>query len=265
MVGDLGQKRTARVCGNCRASYAAPMSPAAQLTPEPTPWWKSSRFWFFALPFVTGVLASCVPPLWVASKVHDSELKARLYAAAGAAAVLALIGGVLVGSAPQDAAGNSPGPRDDIGVAILLVAIGIGTWTAIVNRQRVFPNSAGPDDRRRVGWHPPLPGVQEAQARRELRAQYRSLAAGDPALALEINVGRPDRSRTFDDGGLVNLNALDANALEQHTGVTAAEAASIVSTRDKLGRLGSVDELVVHGDLTLATAERLRGYAVFIG
>lgn len=107
--------------------------------------------------------------------------------------------------------------------------------------------------------------MQEAQARRELRAQYSSLAAGDPALALEINVGRPDRSRTFDDGGLVNLNALDANALEQHTGVTAAEAASIVSTRDKLGRLGSVDELVVHGDLTLATAERLRGYAVFIG
>jgi hypothetical protein len=241
------------------------MSPTAVPTPRPTPWWKSSHFWFFALPFVTGGLASCVPPLWVASKVHDSELKARLYAAAGAAAGLALIGGVLVGSAPQDAAGNSPGPRDDIGVAVLLVAIGIGTWTAFVHRQRVFPNNPGPDDARGVGWHPPLPGVQEAQARRELRAQYRSLAAGDPALALEMNLGRPDRNRAFDDGGLLNLNALDADALEQHAGVTAAEAASIVTTRDKLGRLSSVDELVVHGDLTLGTAERLRDYAVFIG
>jgi hypothetical protein len=44
-----------------------------------------------------------------------------------------------------------------------------------------------------------------------------------------------------------------------------AEAASIVTTRDRLGHLSSVDELVVHGDLTLATAERLRDYAVFIG
>jgi hypothetical protein len=63
------------------------------------------------------------------------------------------------------------------------------------------------------------------------------------------------------------LAPLDAqrNDLERHARVTAAEAASIVSTRDKLGHLSSVDELVVHGDLTLATAERLRDYAVFIG
>lgn len=59
--------------------------------------------------------------------------------------------------------------------------------------------------------------------------------------------------------------ALDAAELERHARVTATEAAPIVSSRDKLGRLSSVDELVVHGDLTLTTAERLRDYAVFIG
>ena len=240
------------------------MTPAVPPTPATTRWWKSHRFWFFALPFATGGLASWVPPLWVASKVHESQLKARLYITAAVAAVLALIGVVLVGSAPQDSTGNSTGPRADIGVAILLVAIGIGTWTAVVHRQRVFPDNPAPGGTGQVGGHSPLPGVQEAQVRREMRAEYRSLAAADAALALEMNLGRPDRSRTFDDGGLVDLNALDAAALEQYAAVTAAEAASIVSARDKLGHLSSVDELVVYGDLTLATAERLRDYAVFI-
>lgn len=228
-------------------------------------WWKSPRFWFFALPFATGGLGSWIPPLWVASKVHEGQLKGRLYLAAAAAAVLALIGSVLLGSAPEDALGDASGPRADVGVAILLVAVAIGTGTAVLFRQRVFPDSRVPASSGTVSGPSLLPGVQEAQARRQRRAQYRSLAAEDAALAREMSVGRPDRVPAFDDGGLVDLNALDAAGLERHAGVTAAEAASIVSTRDKLGRLSSVDELVVHGDLTLATAERLRNYAVFIG
>jgi hypothetical protein len=163
------------------------------------------------------------------------------------------------------AGGNASGPRADIGAVLLLVAIGIGTWTAVLYRQRVFPNDAALVGAGPVGDPSQLPGVQEAQARRQRRAQYRSLAAGDLALAREMNLGRPDRTPAFDDGGLVDLDALDAAALERHARVTAAEAASIVSTRAKLGRLSRVDELVVHGDLTLAAAERLRDYAVFIG
>lgn len=233
--------------------------------PVSTRWWKSPRFWFFALPLVTGGLASWVPPLWVASKVQEGQLKARLYVTAAAAAVLASIGGLFVGSAPEDALGNASGPRADIGAAILLVAIGIGTWTAVLYRQRVFPTDAAPASVGPAGGPPPLAGVQEAQARRQRRAQYRSLAADDAALAREMNLGRPDRTPAFDDGGLVDLNALDAAELQRHARVTAAEAASIVSTRDKLERLSSVDELVVHGNLTMATAERLREYAVFVG
>jgi Kef-type K+ transport system membrane component KefB len=233
--------------------------------PSTTRWWKSPRFWFFALPFATGGLASWVPPLWVASKVHEGQLKARLYLAAAAAAVLAAIGGVLVGSAPEDAMGSASGPRADVGTLVLLVAIGIGTGTAVLFRHRVFPDDRAPADAGTLGGSTLLPGVQEAQARRQRRTQYRSLADGDAALAREMHLGRPDRTPAFDDGGLVDLNALDAAGLQRHAHVTAAEAASIISTRDKLGRLSSVDELVVHGDLTLTTAERLRDYAVFIG
>ena len=229
-----------------------------------TRWWKSPRFWFFALPLATGGLAAWVPPLWVSSKVHEGELKARLYVIAAAVGALAFIGAGLLGSAPVDATGSATGPLADIGVALALIAIAIGTWTAVVHRQRVFPDGAtqGPSP---AAGDRSLPGVQEAQARRQRRAQYRSLAAEDVVLAREMGLGRPDRTPAFDDGGLLDLNALSASALERYAGVTAAEAASIVSTRERLVRLSSVDELVVHGDLTLPTAERLREYAVFIG
>jgi len=163
--------------------------------PPSTPWWKSARFWFFALPFATGGLASWVPPLWVASKVHEGQIKARLYVIAATTAVLALIGGVLVGSAPEDAMGSASGPRADIGAVILLVAISIGTWTAVLYRQRrVFLNAPAPAGARPVGA-PSLPGVQEAQARRQRRAQYRSLSSDDIELAREMHLGRPTALR----------------------------------------------------------------------
>jgi len=240
----------------------APPQRAAVAAPSSPPWWKSSRFWFFALPIATGGLASWVPPLWVASKVSEGQLKARLYTVA---AVLALVGAVLIGAAPEDAMGNASGPLADLGGAILFGAIAIGTGIAIAYRQRVFPTDRIEAGSGQGAGQPLLPGVQAAQERRHKRAQYRSLAATDAVLAREMKLGRPDLVPAFDDGGLVDLNALDASALERYAGVTAVEAASIVSTRDKLGHLSSVDELIVHGDLTLATAERLREHAVFIG
>lgn len=229
-----------------------------------TRWGKSPRFWFFALPLATGGLASWVPPLWVASKVHEGQLKVRLYAAAAAAAGLAAVGGVLVACAPEDALGSASGPLADAGSLVLLIAVGIGTGVAVLYRHRVFPEG-GPAASGTSGQPHALPGVQEARARRQRRAQYRNLADTDAALPREMHLGRPDRAPAFDDGGLVDLNALNVADLQRHAHVTAAEAASIVSTREKLGRLSSVDELVVHGDLTLTTAERLREYAVFIG
>lgn len=238
--------------------------PAAAAT-QSAKWWKSSRFWFFALPFLTGGFASFVPPLWVASKVHEGRLKTRLYVTAAVVAVLALIGGAVAGGAPEDSTATAAQPEDNAGVGIMLIAIVIGTAIAIVYRHRVFPTDVGPTGAGLTDAASAPPGVEEARARRKRRAEYRSVATDDVMLAREMKLGRPDLTPAFDDGGLVDLNALDAAALEWHAGVTASEAASIVSTRDKLGRLSSVDELVVHGNLTLETAERLRDFAVFIG
>lgn len=131
-----------------------------------------------------------MPPLWVSSKVHEGELKARLYVTAAAAAALAFIGAGLIGSAPVDAMGSATGPRADVGVGIVLVAIAIGAWTAVVHRQRVFPDASAPAGSPTQGDRS-LPGVQEAQVRRQRRALYRSLVAEDVVLAREMGLGRP--------------------------------------------------------------------------
>lgn len=42
------------------------------------------------------------------------------------------------------------------------------------------------------------------------------------------------------------------------------QAQQVLDIRDRLGRLHSVDDLVVHGDVDPAVADRLREYAVFL-
>jgi len=107
-----------------------------------------------------------------------------------------------------------------------------------------------------------LPGVAEGLLRRERRARYRELAESDPNLAREIGVGRPDRQRTFDDGGLVDLNSLSAAHLARFLEISPEQAQQIVDTRQRLSRLSSVEDLVVHARFSPELAERLREYAL---
>jgi hypothetical protein len=89
------------------------------------------------------------------------------------------------------------------------------------------------------------PAVQAALFRRQRREQARALVASDPLLADELGIGRPDRHRDFDDGGLVDLNRVPATVLAQLPGFTPALADRVVAVREQRGGLLSVDELVV--------------------
>lgn len=248
---------------------AAPLMPAHRALPDgehravssSARWWKSPRFWFFALPLVTGGL--------------------------GAASV-----GVEQG-ARGGAQGASLRHRGRSGGPGLHRRRAHWFRTCRCDGQRDRPagrrrgwDRAGRDRHRRLdGGRPPSTGLPRrlspgwvAHARRQVTAGG---AGGAGATAATGSVPQPRRrgrragagdgprparrTPVFDDGGLLDLNALDAAALERYAGVTVAEAASIVSTRERLVRLSSVDELVVHGELALPTAERLREYAVFIG
>ena len=102
--------------------------------------------------------------------------------------------------------GSMPSPLADIGLGIFLACIVVATVVAVINRS---PRSA-------------LPGTIEELTRRQEREQYRNLARRDPILARNMAVGRPDLSRNYSDGGLLDLNALSAEALS-HFGALSIE------------------------------------------
>lgn len=201
---------------------------------------------FGALAFVSPLAGAVVEkrPAW----------RRALWAAVPVTAALVYVGAGLLTSVPDER--EDAVARDDVGFVMVAIGTVIGVVTAFLFRTARPPRYDEVTD---------LPGVDDALARRERRARFQQLAADDPALATDLGVGRPDRRGGADDGGLLDLNALDAPALRQHGGLSRKHARSVVDVRERLGRLSSVDELVVHGTLDLRTAEQLRARSVFLG
>lgn len=104
-----------------------------------------------------------------------------------------------------------------------------------------------------IGWYAhsiPLGGpVGDAKGRLKQRERARKIAATNPALAAELRIGRPDLPRTFDDGGLVDVNQVPASWLAALPGFDTQLADKIVSTRDEVGGFASAADLEVTLDL----------------
>ncbi|WP_246178937.1 BTAD domain-containing putative transcriptional regulator [Actinomadura decatromicini] len=94
--------------------------------------------------------------------------------------------------------------------------------------------------------------------RRVRRDQARSLVAHHPAVARELRIGRPDLARTFDDGGLVDVNAAPEHVLAALPGLDPYHAKLIVLARTAHGPLPSVDDLAVREILPFHTVHALR-------
>lgn len=195
-----------------------------------------------------------VSPLVGALAEQRPAWRRALFVAVPVTAALVFVGVGLLTSVPDER--EDLVARDDVGFTMLVAGAAMGVASALLYRSARPPRYDEVTD---------LPGVDQALARRERREKFQQLAVSDPTLARELGVGRPDRPGAVDDGGLLDLAALDAAALEQHGGLSRAHARSVVEVREQLGHLSSVDELVVHGTLDLATAEQLRRRAVFLG
>jgi hypothetical protein len=100
--------------------------------------------------------------------------------------------------------------------------------------------------------------------RRALRQQARELARGDPTLARELCVGRPDLPRHYDDGGLVDVNHASAEALAQLPGITRELAERIERVRTHLGPFTSAEELSATAGLPPALTPDLVEFALFL-
>lgn len=87
------------------------------------------------------------------------------------------------------------------------------------------------------------PAVQAVLHNRERRRQARAIAASDPAMALELGIGRPDIAGTYDDGGLVDLNNTTVDGLVAALGWDRPVAEDYVVGRDVRRGYESLDEV----------------------
>ncbi|MFC7328596.1 hypothetical protein [Marinactinospora rubrisoli] len=159
---------------------------------------------------------------------------------------------------------NSASTWWEVCVAVNWIA---GGGLALGMRGYVFAPAPGADgtgralEDRETKPLPPL--LAEAERRRAARAQARGLMERDPLIARELGVGRPDLSREFDDGGLVDVNNAPDEALGRITGITAEHAAALALARSRGGPFTSVEDAVIRADLPPHLQEVLAEYAVF--
>jgi DNA-binding SARP family transcriptional activator len=96
------------------------------------------------------------------------------------------------------------------------------------------------------------------------REQALTLLDHHPRIARELRIGRPDLARVFNDGGLVDVNAVPEHILAALPGVTVPQAQQIVARRRAAGGFARVDDLVTGGLLPLPTVRALSDVLIVI-
>jgi hypothetical protein len=85
----------------------------------------------------------------------------------------------------------------------------------------------------------------------------------DPLLARDLKIGRPDPPRTYDDGGLVDLNSAPAPVIAGVCAIDQATAADIAAARPPGGYL-TVDDVFSATDIPVAAWDVVRDRAVVL-
>jgi hypothetical protein len=91
--------------------------------------------------------------------------------------------------------------------------------------------------------------VDEARARLRARQQALNIVKQNPQLATELGIGRPELEGTFDDGGLVDVNAVPLSVLQSLPGIAPALAERIAATRAEIGGFDSAVDMEIVLDL----------------
>jgi DNA uptake protein ComE-like DNA-binding protein len=87
----------------------------------------------------------------------------------------------------------------------------------------------------------------------------------DLPLAAELRIGRPDLERTYDDGGLVDVNHVPADTLVVYLDMAPEVAREIVRTRAIRDGFTSADDLLISVDcLNPARLDMIRDRLIFI-
>jgi DNA-binding SARP family transcriptional activator len=149
---------------------------------------------------------------------------------------------------------DDPNSRwENVAVLALLVSMAGGAvHTALL--------MSGTRDRRTEPGYDTLRSL-ELRIRRE---QALTLLDHHPRIARELRIGRPDLSRVFNDGGLVDINAVPEHILAALPGVTVPQAQRIVAHRQAVGDFTSVEDLITDGLLPVPTVRALSDVLIVI-
>jgi DNA-binding SARP family transcriptional activator len=100
--------------------------------------------------------------------------------------------------------------------------------------------------------------------RRLLREQARYLLHHHPAARFDLRIGRPDLPRSFDDGGLVDVNLVGEQVLATLPGLSRAQYQQVVLDRWLRGPYTSMEDLAGRCLLPPALTESLRDVLLFL-
>ncbi|MBQ0894389.1 winged helix-turn-helix domain-containing protein [Micromonospora sp. U56] len=110
----------------------------------------------------------------------------------------------------------------------------------------------------------PLAVQARDEEQRLRREQARYLVHHYPTARQEFAIGRPDLPRAFDDGGLVDVNAVPDSVLATLPGLTDAQRRQVAMERWLRGPYGSMEELAARCQLPLAVTDGLRDILLFL-
>ncbi|MEV0721562.1 AfsR/SARP family transcriptional regulator [Micromonospora purpureochromogenes] len=110
----------------------------------------------------------------------------------------------------------------------------------------------------------PLAVQARDEEQRLRREQARYLLHRYPTARREFAIGRPDLPRAFDDGGLVDVNAVPDSVLATLPGLTDEQRRQVAMERWLRGPYGSMEELAARCPLPLAVTDRLRDILLFL-
>ncbi|MEJ2890244.1 helix-hairpin-helix domain-containing protein [Actinomycetospora aeridis] len=232
--------------------------PAPAEAPRAGNWFTRGGWWFLVHLLSLGLLLP-VPLAHAAVRTR----RPGYVVLALASVVLVVTTFVLVRVSDHAPDGSYVGLASTLSSVTMLTGLLGGLVVLMLVRPRVFDRPAP----RPAGWDrpPPDPAIAAALAARERRAEARRLAAEDPLLARELRIGRPDLQRTYDDGGLVDLNTAPGSVIARTLGIAPVHAEQIVACRTAAGRFTAVEDVFAWADLPVDVWDLVRDRGVVLG
>lgn len=218
---------------------AGPRQPNAQVAAAAAKPTRNRRLWIWMPVWSMGLLASV--PFFRRAVLTRQRSDWLITAGYLFASILEIVFIALGGDSSTRNA--SPNALGDVGASLALLLMGAGaTHVSVLYRQPDLMRADPQQDRNAVA-------VSEATQAARRRAEARRILEINPVMARDLKIGRPDLPRTYDDGGLIDVNHASPELLSRVLGWSLADARIVVDTRERTGGFSSLAEMIAYTEL----------------